>query len=208
MRRLVLILTALFVMSPALALAQVNDLDTWIDTDFDGLPANTAQDLAVGVRDSFDIYVDLTGFPAATWTNFLYSFSIGPGPDSTTNWFDKDSIMVNYNFTGISTFPINNFEQPYIIQLGGTGSAQTGGISGPYRLATVTVKPILAAAAGSACITPRIASDNPSYLITQFGNVSDYGTFDNGTRTPGCYTITGASAADATSWGKLKGLYK
>jgi hypothetical protein len=215
MRRSILLSIALLAMLPATALAQVgyDSLDTWIDTDFDGLPANTPQNLSVGVPDSFDIWVDLTGFPAATWTNFLYSFSLGPGPDSTTNFFARDtgSVVVNYNaegMPGITFFAENNFDSDFIIQIGGFGAAQNV-VEGPFKLATVTVLPIRNGLPFDACITPRIATDNPSYLESSFVSASsDYGTFYNGSRTAGCYTITGGNATNATSWGRLKALYQ
>ena len=237
MRRSILLSIALLAMLPAIALnlnpridtdglranapewftvaiadTGVFTLDTWIDTDFDGLPANTPQDLTVGVPDSFDIYVDLTNFPFATWTNFLYAFSVGPGPDSSTNFFANDtgSVVVTYpGISGITPFAENNFDLPYVIQIGGFGAPQNV-VAGPFKLATVTVTPIRPAPSASGCITPRIASDNPLYLETSFGNSSAgcYGTFQNGTRTAGCYTITAIAATEATSWGKLKGLYR
>jgi len=196
---------------PGLAAAQVSDLDTWIDTDFDGLPDGAPSTMAVGAIDSFAIYVDPTGFPLSTWTNFLYYFQLGPaGTDTSTNFFDNDTADVSVRFviSGGSLYPEDNFSSPYAFGLGGNGfnNSTTGG---SFLLAVVGVRAIRVANPTAACIAPLVDPYNPTYTFCQFGNTSSFGTFETGTVTSGCFTVTGGpSAAEPISWGKVKGLFR
>jgi hypothetical protein len=196
------------VVFPAMAFAQADSLDTWIDANFDGMPDTSPEALTVGVPDSFAIYVDLTGFPVANWTNFLYYFSIGPlgAPDISTNWF-ADTASVRYEVSGGSIFPLDNFSQPFLLGIGGSGFSQAV-VNGPLKLAVVTVTPVRTSTVGGACITPIVDPYNPYYVFVQWGNGPDFGTFQNGVVDSSCFTIGAASAATPMSWGKVKGLYR
>lgn len=197
---------------PVLGVAQVQDLDTWIDTDFDGLPDVTHSTTQVNTIDSFAVYVDPTGFPVGTWTNFLYYFQLGPvGTDTTTNFFDSDTadVSVRYVVSGGSFFPEDNFSAPYSFGIGGNGfNVSTAG--GPTLLAVISVRAIRATSSpGAACVIPIVDLYNPTYQFCQLGNGANYGVFASGTITSGCFSIlTTPSAAEATSWGKVKGLFR
>jgi hypothetical protein len=162
----------------------------------------------VGVMDSFAIYIDPTGFPVPTWTNFLYFFPIGPygAADSSMNWF-SNIVNVRYDVPGGSIFPVDDFSRPFLLGLGGSGFSQSAE-TGPFRLAVVTVTPIRSTAVGGACIAPLVDPYNPYYVFVQLGNTVNYGTFQDGDVDSSCVTIEGGNAADQTSWGRLKGLYK
>jgi hypothetical protein len=209
MKRSALVAAICFLVAfPAMALAQADNLDTWIDADFDGTPDTSVEMLTVGVMDSFAVWVDLTGFPVANWTNFLYFFSIGPygAADSSTNWF-SNIVDVRYEISGGAFFPVDDFSAPFLLGLGGSGFNQPV-VNGPLRIAVVTVTPIRASAVGGACVRPIVDPYNPYYVFVQFGNGPDFGTFQNGDVDSTCFTIEGGNAADQTSWGRLKGLYK
>lgn len=212
MRRSVLFSMLCLLALPVVGAAQVQDLDTWIDTDFDGLPDGTHSTTQVGAIDSFAVYVDPTGFPVATWTNFLYYFQVGPvGTDTTTNFFDSDTadVSVRYVVSGGSFFPEDNFSAPYSFGIGGNGFnvAATGG---PQALAVISVRAIRATSSpGAACIIPIVDLYNPTYQFCQLGNGANYGVFTAGTITNGCFSIlTTPSAVEQTSWGQVKGLFK
>jgi len=182
---------ALICVTPDASRAQVTNLDTWIDGDFDGLPDSGPSAWEINTIDSFAIYVDLTGFPTATWTNFLYFFQLGPvnNVDETTNFWDNDTadVFVRYDFGGGSFFPEDNFQHPYIYGIGGSGFNKAV-TAGPERFAVVRLRSIRTTSSpGAACIIPVI--DQSTYTFCQFGNGANYGLFEAGSVTPGCFTI-------------------
>lgn len=216
MRRSVVFCTLCLLLAlPVASVAQVTDLDTWIDGDFDGLPdagPSTATAMQLGSVDSFAIYVDLAGFPTATWTNFLYYFQLGPaGADSSTNLWDNDTadVFVRYGVAGGSFFPEDNFTAAYTFGIGGSGfNLSTAG--GASLLAVVSVRPIRPTSSrGAACIIPIVDPASPTYTFCQFTSGANYGLFNTGTVTSGCFSIlTNPSATEATSWGQVKGLFR
>ncbi|MFN0150425.1 MAG: hypothetical protein ACKVU1_06905 [bacterium] len=217
MRRSIIFCTmCLLVALPVLALAQATDLDTWIDTDFDGLPdagPSTAPAMVVNTVDSFAIYVDLTGFPVTNWTNFLYYWQLGPvnNVDESTNFWSNDTadVFVRYAVAGGSIFPEDNFTAPYTYGIGGSGFnvPTTGGAS---LLAVVSVKGVIPTSTrGAACIIPRIFEQDGNTNYCTFGAGANYGLFQAGVVTSGCFSIlTVPSATEAASWGKVKGLFR
>jgi hypothetical protein len=184
-RHVALLSVMLVLLSAPLAQAQFRDLDTWLDVDGDGLPDTGSQDATIGVPVTFDIWWD--GKNYAQWTNFLYTFSLGPGPDSSSNYFDNDTAEVDvaYWISGGSIFQENNFESPYLFQIGGFSFAD---LSGVQRVASVSLTPIRASAPVAACVVPIV--DPYAYPPTSaLGTGFQWGAFDQGEVSGTCYTI-------------------
>jgi hypothetical protein len=217
MKRLLALCAALVVLGAApAAFGQAHDLGTYIDATRDGLPdePGSIRGLAIGVPDTFDIYLNATNFPnGLNWTAFNYAFTIGPpgAPDSTTNWFSGDTSMVTVIYdssptTGVGTgspFVEDNFSLPYGYTLGGQGYDVPAALR---RLATVIVIPIRNSGVGAACIQP-VVDVYATAFCQLLRNPGTYGVFDLGTVSGSCFTI-GVSPTEATSWGKVKGLFK
>lgn len=191
MTRLSVTLAALLVLlSASVSQAQFRDLDTWLDSDGDGLPDVGSQNATIGVPVTFDIWWD--GKDYVQWTNWLYTFSLGPGPDSSSNYFDNDSTEVDivYWISGGTIFPENNFESPYRFQIGGFAF---GDLSGVQRVASVSLTPIRTSLPGAACV---VQSVDPDQLMASFlGRGAQYGTFDQGQVSGTCYSINEAAQA-------------
>jgi hypothetical protein len=193
MKRLATVLSAvLLILSVSFAQAQFRDLDTWLDSNGDGLPDAGAQDATIGVPVTFDIWWD--GKSYAQWTNWLYTFSLGPGPDSSSNYFGHDETEVDivYWISGGTIFPENDFDSPYLFQIGGFNFAD---LSGVQRVATVSLTPIRTSLPGAACVVPIVVPSPPSYLYTFLGRTSTYGKFDQGQVNGTCYSIYQAPEA-------------
>jgi len=204
MKRLPILLVVLAsLISATTGFGQQTDLDVWIDTNQDGLPGGPAKTLNVGVPDSFRVYYD-TG--ASVWTNFLFYASFGPGPDSTSNFFEADTFF--YAVGGGTLFAADI--PPSGTRYWGLGGSGFASLTGVLHIATVFINPIRTSLPGAACITPVLdAYASGAYVACQMGAGQAYGLFTTGTSTPGCYTnSSGASATEVTSWGKVKGLFR
>jgi hypothetical protein len=195
---------------PALALGQVRiDCDVWIDTNGDMLPGpNPTVSLYSPV--SFDVYIDSKTY---VWTYFQAWFNIGPDTDNlyfsrSTTVGDSNLTTMTNQISGGTFFPLDNFQNPTAIGFSGSGFS-TPARSGILRLCTFNTKALKVAPAFSGCVTPLLDIVG-QYCIVGVTAAGTYSFFYNGTglATTTCYTISGGTATEKTSWGGIKGLYQ
>jgi hypothetical protein len=180
--------------SSAPAQLALDNADIFIDTDGDGI-AGPNMTVALNQSLSFYVWIDSKAY---TWTNYQAWFTVSP-------FFSRDSMDTSADslVSPGTNYLLDDFSNPTALGLGGIGFSKTG----LQRIGKITTKAIQLAASFSACVTPIVDTGNAYGTFTIVATTSDYGLFTNGNNAASCYTI-GGNATEATSWGKVKGLFQ